>query len=137
MLRPIDSISISRDQLSVLRAKSASSAVVKRQSDKLGQDEVDLHDVQMESLVLKEELYLIKVADSCNSSKRTSHRGLTQERTKELKNCLEQLYRPKLEKAKIVATTLNNASQDILWPPRVLEPQILICGKAGNPQKTI
>ncbi|KAJ9222120.1 hypothetical protein DTO027B5_5086 [Paecilomyces variotii] len=125
-------------QLSVLRAKSASPAIVKRQSDKLGQDEVDLQDVQMESLVLKE-AQANDGSDASSTSVRflqllgyDQEHGLTQERTKELKNCLEQLSRPKLEKAKIVATTLNNASQDILRLPGIFEPQVLVCDESGQ-----
>ncbi|KAL1877240.1 hypothetical protein Plec18167_004929 [Paecilomyces lecythidis] len=97
-------------------------------------DEEDLQDVQMESIVLEEasdgECELsAKFVALLNADQ---DHGLSREKSKELRNCLERLSRRTLANAKIVATTLNNASQDILRVPDVFEPAVLVCDESGQ-----
>ncbi|KAJ9193203.1 hypothetical protein DTO164E3_8027 [Paecilomyces variotii] len=109
---------------------------------KPSEDEMELLRVQMEQLVLaraeseperettdKEVETRQKFLSLLQADR---DKGLSISQTKELKNCLERLSREELQRAKIVATTLNNASQDILRIPGVFEPQVLVCDESGQ-----
>ncbi|KAJ9220017.1 hypothetical protein DTO207G8_5296 [Paecilomyces variotii] len=109
---------------------------------KPSEDEMELLRVQMEQLVLTraesepERETTAKEVETrqkfLNLLQADRDQGLSRLQTKELKNCLEQLLREELQRAKIVATTLNNASQDILQIPGVFEPQVLVCDESGQ-----